>query len=100
MRDGHRLKHLFLKMSYDELMETCNREGWDVPYFTELKGMELKHDCVWTASYLTQIELDKRITEEDRKFGVKLGLCYEDGKEVVVNKNFKMNCVVWVRKNE
>lgn len=97
---GYRLKHLFLRMSYEKLVETCEREGWKIPMTTDLQGYDIKHELIWTASVV--LDTQYKLSEEDAKYGVKVGICYshEDNREHVVNKNFKMNCAVLVREDE
>lgn len=94
---GYRLKNLFLKMSYEELEATCKREGWKIPMTTELQGYDIQHDLIWTAS--TVLDTQYKLTEEDMKYKVKLGIGYshEDNREHVINKNFKIHCSVLVK---
>jgi len=97
MVKGYRLKNLFLKMSYDELEKECKREGWIIPLTTELQDYEIKHDGIWTASVV--LDTQYKLTEDDIKYGVKLGVVYshKENKEYVTNRNFKMNCAVLVK---
>jgi hypothetical protein len=94
---GYRLKNLFLAMGYKELEETCQREDWKIPMTTELQGYEINHDLIWTAS--TVLGTQYKLTEEDIRYGVKVGIAYshKDNKEHVLNKKFKTHCVVLVK---
>lgn len=99
MVKGYRLKNLFLKMSYKELEETCEREGWRIPLTTELQGYDIKHYFIWTASKV--LDTQYKLTDDDIKNDVKLGICYthEDNREHVINHNWKMNCAVLVKES-
>lgn len=84
-------------MSYRQLEETCEREGWIIPMTTELQGYDIKHELIWTASEVLGTQYT--LTEDDIKYGVKLGICYnsEENREYVINKRWMMNCAVLVR---
>ena len=96
--EEYRLKPLLKKMSYEELVKECEREGWGIPSIGDLKGKEIAHNCVWTNETVPMSQYEA----EDIKYGVKLGTCYvpEVDKGIILNKNFKIKCVVWVKNDK
>jgi len=82
-----RLKSLFKKFSYNELVKTCKREGWRIPTSKEVKNRKTEHDTFWI------IDPPEK---QDRKTHAHIyQKHFKDGHQIA-NKNFLMNAVVIV----
>lgn len=85
-------------MSYHKLVKECEREGWLIPTTVELQGYDIEHELIWTASPV--LETQYKLTEDDIKHGVEVGICYDykKNKEYVINKSWTQHCAVLVKK--
>lgn len=95
MNSDYRIKPLIKTMSYNQLQDTCEREGWLIPSVHDLRGSVIDYEFVWTSD---KLDRTKVLTEDDIKHTVDVGICYspETDKQIIVNKRFMMECVVLV----
>lgn len=87
-----RIKHLLRPMAFNTLLEEANREGWIIPFASDLRGLDLDYEQVWVLDTLPS----EHYTEEDRKYNVKLGYLFDvkSQKKIIVNQNFIEKCIV------
>lgn len=81
-----KLKQLFKKFSYREILAECTKQGWELPSSVDIRGQNgLDHNIVWVT--------DIPEKEEDRDSH---GLIYiiDQDKLAVCNKHFMQNILV------
>lgn len=87
-----KVKDLVRPMGFDTFISEGKRKNWILPFAEDLKGKTFEHDFVWVIDEVP----DEFYTEEDRRYNVRLGYCFDKKKQtkVLVNKLFIEQCVI------
>ncbi len=82
-----RIKPLFLKFAFGTLANECEREGWEIPSYSDVKDKDIMHPSCWVT--------DK---PEDKSLHDTHGMYYvaKTDSLMVLNKNFMETSVVLV----
>ena len=81
-----KLKQLFKKFSFREILTECEKQGWKLPSYDEVRGQtDIDHNVVWVS--------DVPVLEEDRETHAMIYVVDKDKLELC-NKNFMHPIVV------
>ncbi len=82
-----RLKSLIKKFSYNDLLKTCEREGWQIPSSKDVEGKDLEHEEFWVSDLPEKQDRETHAHIYNQRWSQVLQ---------IANKHFLINAVVIV----